>query len=66
MRTVNPIVIPRNQKVEEVLKAADQNNLKPLNELIEILSKPYTNQKDVIDYQIPSMLSEKYQTFCGT
>ncbi len=66
MRTVNPIVIPRNQKVEEVLKAADQNNLKPLNELIEILSKPYTNQKDIIDYQIPSMLSEKYQTFCGT
>jgi serine/tyrosine/threonine adenylyltransferase len=66
MRTANPIVIPRNHKVEEVLKAAEKNNLKPLTQLVEILKDPYSNQKNILDYQIPSNLDKKYQTFCGT
>ena len=66
MRTVNPLVIPRNHKVEEALKEAQQDNLKPITQLIEILNKPYTNQKDIINYQVLSFLDEKYQTFCGT
>ena len=66
MRAVNPLVIPRNHKVEEALKEAQQDNLKPITQLIEILNKPYTNQKDIINYQVLSFLDEKYQTFCGT
>ena len=66
MKTVNPLVIPRNQKMEEALEAAEKDNLKPIYQLIEILRKPYTQQKDIFDYQIPSPLGEKYQTFCGT
>ena len=34
--------------------------------LLEILKKPYNNQSDILDYQIPSSSNEKYQTFCGT
>ena len=66
MRSVNPLVIPRNHKVEEVLHEANQNNLKPINQLLEILNNPYTEQKNIIEYQTPSISNEKYQTFCGT
>ena len=66
MKTVNPLIIPRNHKVEEVLKEAEQNNLKPINQFIKILSQPYTKNEDILNYQIPSDLEEKYQTFCGT
>jgi len=66
MKTVNPFIIPRNHKVEEVLQAAEKNNLKPINLLIELLKDPYSNKKNIIDYQIPSNSDEKYQTFCGT
>ena len=66
MRNTNPIVIPRNHKVEEALKSAEESDLKPINELLKVLRKPYTKQKDIFDYQIPKLTKEKYQTFCGT
>jgi len=66
MRNNNPLVIPRNHKVEEALNAADQNNFKPIFKILEILSKPYNDQKNINDYQYPNLSSEKYQTFCGT
>ena len=66
MKNNNPLVIPRNHKVEEALEASEKNDLKPLNQLIEILKDPYTQKNDIIDYQIPSNSGEKYQTFCGT
>ena len=66
MRTANPIVIPRNHKVEEALEAAEKNDLKPVTQLVEILKDPYSQQKNIIDYQIPSKSDKKYQTFCGT
>ncbi len=66
MRDNNPLVIPRNHKVEEVLEAAEQNDLRPINKILEILDKPYSKHKDIINYQTPSMTKEKYRTFCGT
>ena len=67
MRTVNPLVIPRNHKVEEALSAANNNDLILFKKLITILKKPYQNQKDIVDYQSPSLVvDKKYQTFCGT
>ncbi|MDC0150907.1 YdiU family protein [Candidatus Pelagibacter sp.] len=66
MKNNNPLVIPRNHKVEEALEAAEKNDLKPFNQLIEILKDPYTQKDDIINYQTPSNLDEKYQTFCGT
>ena len=66
MKNNNPLVIPRNHKVEEALEAAEKNDLKPFNKLIEILKDPYTQKDDIINYQTPSNLDEKYQTFCGT
>ena len=66
MRSVNPLVIPRNHKVEEVLDEANNDNLEPLNKFLEILAKPYSEQKDIMNFQLPSSSNEKYKTFCGT
>jgi uncharacterized protein YdiU (UPF0061 family) len=66
MKNVNPLIIPRNHKVEEVLNEANKSNTKPLIKLLEVLKNPYFEQKNIIDYQKPSSSKEKYQTFCGT
>ena len=66
MRNNNPLFIPRNHKVEEALEAAEQNNLKPFNKILEILEKPYDEQAEKESYKSPSISNEKYQTFCGT
>ena len=67
MRSVNPIVIPRNHKVEEVLEAANKDDLNPFHDFLKVLAKPYENQSKTNNYQSPAPPSEKkYQTFCGT
>ena len=66
MRSVNPLVIPRNHKVEEALNEANKNSMEPLKKLLSVISKPYSEQKEILDYQIPSSSKNKYQTFCGT
>jgi len=67
MRNNNPLFIPRNHKVEEALEAAEQNDLKPFNKILEILEKPYDEQEvNNDDYQSPSISGEEYKTFCGT
>ena len=66
MRRVNPLVIPRNHKVEEVLNEANKNNLEPINQLLQILKNPYIYQKNINEYQVPPVSNKKYQTFCGT
>tara|TARA_B100000029_G_scaffold476072_1_gene519903 strand:+ start:133 stop:1578 length:1446 start_codon:yes stop_codon:yes gene_type:complete len=65
MKNSNPIVVPRNHKVEEALEAANENNLEIMNKLLSILTKSYENQKNIEDFQSPSNFKE-YQTFCGT
>ena len=66
MKSVNPLIIPRNHKVEEALETAEKGDFKSVNQLIEILKEPYSQQKNILDYQIPSDFNENYQTFCGT
>ena len=66
MKKNNPIVIPRNHKIEEVLNAAQEDNLKPFLRLLEILKKPYSSREGLKDYQTLSNSDEKYKTFCGT
>ena len=66
MKSVNPLVIPRNHKVEEVLSEANKSNMEPFKKLLNILKNPYSEQSDIKEYQIPSTKNEKYQTFCGT
>ena len=67
MKSNNPIVIPRNHKVEEALAEADKGSLDKMKKLLAILKNPYDNQNNIEEYQAPAPSSnEKYQTFCGT
>ena len=67
MRKNNPIVIPRNHKVEEALAEADKGSLDKIIRLLDILKDPYGNQSNIKEYQMPAPASKKrYQTFCGT
>tara|TARA_B110000037_G_scaffold8465_1_gene9158 strand:- start:1081 stop:2541 length:1461 start_codon:yes stop_codon:yes gene_type:complete len=67
MHSVNPLVIPRNHKVEQALEAANNDDIKPMKKLIKILEKPYVNQDDISEFQSPNPHKDKkYQTFCGT
>ena len=66
MKRNNPVVIPRNHKIEEVLNAAQEHDLKPFLRFLEILKKPYSSREDLKDYQTLSNSDEKYKTFCGT
>ena len=66
MKKVNPLIIPRNHKVEEALEASEKDDFNLVNKLIEVLKKPYSQQKNIGEYQTPSNFNEIYQTFCGT
>ena len=67
MKNTNPVFIPRNHKVEEALKSANNGSIKELNILLDILKNPYNSKNIDFDYLLPQAISkEKYQTFCGT
>ena len=67
MKKTNPIVIPRNHKVEEALTDADKGSLKKINELLKVLCNPYFDQENIREFQQPAQgINKKYQTFCGT
>jgi uncharacterized protein YdiU (UPF0061 family) len=68
MRSANPLVIPRNHKVEEALNAATTNNdLIEIHNLLKVLKNPYKNSSKIANYQSsPPPSNEIYKTFCGT
>jgi uncharacterized protein YdiU (UPF0061 family) len=68
MRSVNPAYIPRNHRVEAVIRAAeDRDDFGPLEELLTVLAKPYEDQPAFAHYAEPPQEHERvHQTFCGT
>ena len=68
MRSVNPYIIPRNHKVEEVLKIANESeNLEPMKIFLKELIHPYKYREDSNEYRIlPKYTDLQYKTFCGT
>ncbi len=68
MRAANPAFIPRNHRVERVIRAAlEHEDFQPFEELLTVLSSPYTDQAGFEDYSLPPRPEERVlQTFCGT
>lgn len=67
MKKYNPIYIPRNHIVEEVLDSTELWNYEDFHNFLEILKTPYTRQGVSLEYiQSPDGFDEKYETFCGT
>jgi serine/tyrosine/threonine adenylyltransferase len=68
MRQVNPAYIPRNHRIEQVIRAAvDRQDFGPFAEMSTVLSRPYHSQEGFESYADPPQPSERVlQTFCGT
>ncbi|HEX2208424.1 MAG TPA: hypothetical protein VHG93_12130 [Longimicrobium sp.] len=68
MLAVNPAFIPRNHRVEAVIRAAvDRDDFAPFEEMLTVLARPYDSQPDFARYMEPPAAHERVlQTFCGT
>ena len=68
MRAVNPVVIPRNHRVEEALAAATEGDLGPFKRLLSALQRPFAVGVEDERYAEPAAreVTACYKTFCGT
>ncbi len=68
MNSVNPIYIPRNHLVEEVLTAATAGDVEPFTELLEVLADPFDERPGLERYaeRAPAEFARGFRTFCGT
>ena len=68
MQRMNPVVIPRNHVVEQVLDAATlQNDIRPMQAFLDVLADPYTHAVVPDVYRLPPTDGDAhYRTFCGT
>ncbi|HEX8390791.1 MAG TPA: YdiU family protein [Longimicrobium sp.] len=68
MLAVNPAFIPRNHRIEAVIRAAvDRDDFAPFEELLTVLAHPYDAQPRFERYMEPPGAHERVQqTFCGT
>ncbi|HEV2148205.1 MAG TPA: YdiU family protein [Longimicrobiaceae bacterium] len=68
MLAVNPAYVPRNHRVEAVIRAAvDEDDFAPFHELVAVLSNPYEEQAPFARYADPPEEDERvFRTFCGT
>lgn len=68
MDAVNPAYIPRNHRIEEVIRAAaDDEDFAPFEELATLLSRPFDTQPEFARYAAPPLEDERVRaTFCGT
>jgi uncharacterized protein YdiU (UPF0061 family) len=69
MRAVNPAYIPRNHRVQEVIDAANGNemDLRPLEDLLAVVGRPYDDHEDRAELARPPRPEEMVtKTFCGT
>jgi len=68
MRSANPVYIPRNHRVEAVIKAAvEEQDFSPFEELLKVLSKPFEDRPEFGKYEdAPHEHERVVATFCGT
>lgn len=67
MRGMNPLVIPRNHKVEEALSGASEGDLAPFRRLLAEVTEPFAERpgRDAFILPAPTGFGD-YVTFCGT
>lgn len=67
MRSANPVVIPRNHRVEEALAAAGEGDFTVMHRLLAVLARPFEAGPENEAYRVGPMAGgEPYRTFCGT
>ncbi|WP_324754913.1 protein adenylyltransferase SelO [Roseovarius sp. Pro17] len=67
MDAVNPAIIPRNHRIEQMIASAVAGDYAPFHRLMDVLSRPYEDQLDAMELtQPPNPQEVVRQTFCGT
>jgi len=67
MRAANPILIPRNHRVEHAIQRAYAGDFAPFHRLVDALAEPYADRPACADLETPPRPDEVvHQTFCGT
>jgi uncharacterized protein YdiU (UPF0061 family) len=67
MRRVNPVVIPRNHRVEEALVAAEAGDMEPFRRLLDAVRDPFAETAANEPYRAGAPAGcGRYRTFCGT
>ncbi|MGF2711902.1 hypothetical protein BWGOE3_35410 [Bacillus mycoides] len=68
MKNNNPVIIPRNHRVEEALEVAVKDgDYSVMEKLLQALANPYDYSQEQADYCTPPAPSNRpYRTFCGT
>ncbi|WP_183094184.1 protein adenylyltransferase SelO [Nocardioides stalactiti] len=67
MDRVNPLYLPRNHLVEEALAAATEDDLAPLEALLDAVRRPFDERPGLERFAAPAPADfGRYRTFCGT
>ncbi len=67
MRALNPRYIPRNHRIEEVIKSAQTGDFSRFQRLLHVLQTPFAEQPEFAEFAVPPQPEEEVcRTFCGT
>ena len=67
MRSASPAFIPRNHRIETMIRAASTGDLAPFERLVRVLARPYDDQPEDEELAEPPGPEQwDYRTFCGT
>ena len=68
MRRHNPAIIPRNHRIEAVIRAAvDRGDFAPFHEMLAAVRNPTADRPEFVLYEVPPQPEERVlKTFCGT
>ncbi|SES30251.1 Uncharacterized conserved protein YdiU, UPF0061 family [Vreelandella subterranea] len=67
MQRANPVVIPRNHRVQEAIDAAVEGDFTPFHTLLAVVTKPFDDSVEARRLAAPATENEQVlRTFCGT
>jgi uncharacterized protein YdiU (UPF0061 family) len=67
MRGVNPALVPRNHRVEQVISAAKEGDFLPFERLHRALGRPFLQSAEFKEFESAPLPGERVErTFCGT
>ena len=67
MASTNPAVIPRNHRIEAVIRSAVDGDFAPFQAMRAALAYPFEERPESAAYRLPPAPEERVlRTFCGT
>tara|TARA_R110000824_G_scaffold401751_1_gene614628 strand:+ start:12624 stop:14087 length:1464 start_codon:yes stop_codon:yes gene_type:complete len=67
MRSANPVIIPRNHRVQEAIDAAYEGDFVPFHTLLAVVTQPFDESVEARRLAAPATENEQVlRTFCGT